>query len=303
MAAGLPARRDPCGDYLRQATLVDFRGSILSDAGSIPAISTQTYGHQAVRFVIIQHYMNHTLSALFLLAALSAACQSTATGSLPTATQSARPLPSPSAIPKSTASPIPPTETLAPAARSFTEGFDGNLPYWSFIQVDNGQPASQPAIQGGFLVFDLSSPNQWVYAVYDGPDYADVRIDAQVEDRSGANGNYGVVCRYTEKDGWYEFNVFADQTYELLFGQWLAPGVARFTPLLRTKSEKIRPDANEVGLLCQDNTLTPFINGVQMRKWDVTRFALPKGKVGISTSSFETVPTTMAFDWVKVSEP
>lgn len=40
MVTGLPARRDPCDDYHRQATLVDFRGSSLSDAGSIPAIST-----------------------------------------------------------------------------------------------------------------------------------------------------------------------------------------------------------------------------------------------------------------------
>ena len=42
MVTELPARRDLCDDYLRQATLVDFRGSNLSDAGSIPAISTPT---------------------------------------------------------------------------------------------------------------------------------------------------------------------------------------------------------------------------------------------------------------------
>ena len=41
MVTGLPARRDPCDDKLRQATLVEFRGSNLSDAGSIPAISTK----------------------------------------------------------------------------------------------------------------------------------------------------------------------------------------------------------------------------------------------------------------------
>jgi len=40
MVTELPARRDLCDDQLRQATLVDFRGSNLSDAGSIPAIST-----------------------------------------------------------------------------------------------------------------------------------------------------------------------------------------------------------------------------------------------------------------------
>ena len=46
MVTGLPARRDPCDDKLRQATLVEFRGSILSDAGSIPAISTEQTDQQ-----------------------------------------------------------------------------------------------------------------------------------------------------------------------------------------------------------------------------------------------------------------
>ena len=47
MVTGLPACRDPCDDTpygSRQATLVDFRGSNLSDAGSIPAISTKLPG-------------------------------------------------------------------------------------------------------------------------------------------------------------------------------------------------------------------------------------------------------------------
>jgi len=40
MVTGNFACRDPCDDKIQQATLVDFRGSNLSDAGSIPAIST-----------------------------------------------------------------------------------------------------------------------------------------------------------------------------------------------------------------------------------------------------------------------
>src|SRR5512143_2349266 len=52
MAAGLPARRDPCGEQLRQATLVDFRGSNLSDAGSIPAISTLKMHGKAMHFLL-----------------------------------------------------------------------------------------------------------------------------------------------------------------------------------------------------------------------------------------------------------
>ena len=46
MVTELPARRDLCDDKLRQATLVEFRGSNLSDAGSIPAISTEQIDQQ-----------------------------------------------------------------------------------------------------------------------------------------------------------------------------------------------------------------------------------------------------------------
>jgi hypothetical protein len=54
MVTELPARRDLCDDYLRQATLVDFRGSNLSDAGSIPAISTiQKTSYQAGFLLLI----------------------------------------------------------------------------------------------------------------------------------------------------------------------------------------------------------------------------------------------------------
>lgn len=49
MVTGLLARRDPCDDTLQQATLVDFRGSSLSDPGSIPGIST--LDHPAVELL------------------------------------------------------------------------------------------------------------------------------------------------------------------------------------------------------------------------------------------------------------
>jgi hypothetical protein len=183
------------------------------------------------------------------------------------------------------------------------EQFEGSLPYWTFQQIELGPPDATPDAQGGFLVFDLPMPNQWVYALYSGQDYADVRVDAQVEDRAGQSGAMGIVCRYTEENGWYEFNIYADQTYEILYGQWLAPGLARYTPLFRGVSPKIKGDANEIGLLCQGDMLTPFINGTQLRIWQDTRIGLTDGKVGISAASFTEAPFTAAYDWVKVSLP
>ena len=244
------------------------------------------------------------LFALFILTVLLTACQSAAAISTPTP-QTATELPSPSATASPSPSPVPPTvvQTFPPAPRLFAEQFDGILPYWTFQQIDISQLAATPNTEGGFLVFDLAAPNQWVYALYSVQDYADIRLDAQVEDRAGQAGAVGIVCRYSEEKGWYEFNIYVDQTYELLYGQWLTPGLARYTPLFRGVSEKIKGDANEIGLVCQGNTLTPFINGAQMRIWQDNKIGLTDGKVGISAASFATVPFTIAYDWVKVSQP
>jgi hypothetical protein len=192
---------------------------------------------------------------------------------------------------------------VPPAPRTFAEEFDGGLPYWTFQQIDFGQAAATPNAEGGFLVFDLPASNQWLYALYSVPDYADIRVDALVEDRAGQDGAVGVVCRYSEEQGWYEFNIYTDQTYELLYGQWLAPGLPRYTPLFRGVSPKIKGDANEIGLVCQGDILTPFINGTQLRIWQEDKFGLKSGKIGISTASFAAVPFSVAYDWVKVSQP
>lgn len=209
--------------------------------------------------------------------------------------------------PSSTLSPIPPTpaptETLVPAPRVFTEEFDGALPYWSSVQIDNGQPASGPVLKSGFLVFDLSATNQWVYSFYGAQEYTDARVDARTSFLTGSDGAVGVACRYSETDGWYEFNIYPDQTFTLLFGQWLAEGLARYAVMYRNESEKIKSDANEIGLLCEGNTLTPFINGTQMRKWQDQKYGLKNGKIGLSASSFANAPLTIGFDWIKVSTP
>jgi hypothetical protein len=89
----------------------------------------------------------------------------------------------------------------------------------------------------------------------------------------------------------------------LLFGQWLAEGVARYTPLVRSESEKIQPGANEIGLSCAGNILTPYINGTQLRKRQENTFVVASGKIGISAASFEDLPVTISYDWVQVSEP
>jgi len=196
------------------------------------------------------------------------------------------------------------TPTTRPAPRVFEEHFDEDAAsYWSFLRAGNDQGATTPGTRDGFLVFDLTASNEWGYMLYRPYDYKDVTVEAKVQNRTGGDGAAGVVCRYDQKKGWYELNVYADQTYQLLFGQWLTEGVASYTPLARGQAAIIQGDSNTVSLQCRGTLLTPVVNGLQLRQWRETKFALLRGKIGLAVSSFNDAPFTAAFDSVKVTEP
>ncbi len=235
--------------------------------------------------------------------ALCAACSPQATTPAASPTGEATPRASATAAASPTATRVRPTQTPAPGPREFNEDFRANPPYWTYLQAGNEQQGDTPRVQDGFLVFDLPAPEQWAYAIYSGHDYWDVTVKAMAQYRTPGDGAIGLICRYDTIKGWYELSVFADQTYALLYGQWLTNGVANYTPLYQGKSEKIQSDENELGLRCQDSSLTPFINGTQLRTWQENKFSLTMGKVGLAVSSFADSPFTVGFDWAKVTEP
>jgi hypothetical protein len=243
-----------------------------------------------------------------MLVVVLAACQAPSAEPDATAVPTASPSPTSTATPAPKPSAVPPTASPSPSppppSRIFTEEFAGVSPYWDYVQVDTGAALPNPKVAGGFLVFDLPSPNQWVYGIYGPFEYADVRLDAAAQVRSsGSDAVPGLICRYDETRGWYEFDILDDRTYVLLYGQWLAEGVARYTPLVQAESEKIVSGENELGLLCQGDVLTPFINGTQLRRRQESTYGLTGGKVGIAAASFEQAPAEIAFDWLKVSLP
>ncbi|MCJ7435658.1 MAG: hypothetical protein MUO77_19415 [Anaerolineales bacterium] len=199
-----------------------------------------------------------------------------------------------------------PTEVLSPtpSPRFFTENFDIIPPALSIIQTGN-EASPQIKAEGGVLTFELDSPYTWTYAICGAHDYKDVRMDASFESRGTSPESIGLVCRYSEQNGWYEFNISTDGTYNLLYGQWMAQGIASYTPIANDTSEYIKPGKvqYELGLVCQQNALWLYINQKLFRKVDVARYGLTEGKVGLAISSFENTPVISAFDWVEVSEP
>jgi hypothetical protein len=246
--------------------------------------------------------MNRCL--LFGLLTFTMACQTVAPTSAPESTRLV-----PTRTPAAPAT-VPPTltPTLAlsptPIPLFFVEEFDSDLSPWASFQT-GGESAPETRLGDGTLVVRITSPHTWYYAVHSAHDYADVRVDARFESISNGPGSLGLICRYSESGGWYEFNVSSDGTYSVLLGQWLAQGIARYTPIAYDPSEYLQPGLlnYELGLVCQEDFLLLHINDKLFRKLDVSRYGLEGGRVGIAAASFDDVPMTALFEWVSVSQP
>jgi hypothetical protein len=194
------------------------------------------------------------------------------------------------------------TFTPTPSPLFFTEEFNTDLGAWSSFQT-GGAASPTVSLENSFLRVDFSSPNTWYYAIYSAREYSDVSVSAKF--LGAPSGSIGVICDYSEANGWYEFNLASDGTYGVLFGQWLAQEIAQYTLIAGDTTEYLKPGKldYEIGLTCQENLLLLHINGKLFRKLDVTRYGLTQGKVGINASSFEEVPAITTFDWVQISKP
>lgn len=237
-----------------------------------------------------------------------------------TACQPATPTPVDSFFATATSTPVPaavePTVTAAPAQsptpeitatpfpRFFTDEFDGSLAGWAILQAGSDAAPNVRTENSKFLL-QLDAPYIWAYALYGAQDYEDIRIDAQFTNQAGSPASIGLVCRYSESDGWFEYNVLTDGTYSVLRGKWLANGIADYFPIVSGSSSAIQPSGavQEIGLSCSGTTLSFSIDGNIIRTIDVSRYKLTGGKIGIAAASFENAPVVAAFDWVKVSEP
>lgn len=198
-----------------------------------------------------------------------------------------------------------PTPTRLPPEKFFTEEFDTAPAYWSTLYA-SGDPGRVDILSNdSTLTFELYSPNAWLYAIYGAFEYDSVHVETLVKSLGSDLNAMGLVCNYNEQDGWYEFNISSDGTYNVLYGQWMTEGIARYTPILNDTSDRIATGnaTNEIGLDCYENILQFYINGKLIRKLNVEHIDLTSGKVGLTLGSFEEAPVILSFDWVKVSEP
>ncbi len=201
------------------------------------------------------------------------------------------PTPSASLFPTATALPtqIPftetpaPTPTLEPSPTAFPQFFTNEFD--SALAIDSNYT--------------------WVYALYGAQDYDSVHVDTKFVNNAMSPASIGLICNYSDNDGWFEYNVTTDGSYNVLYGKWLSTGVADYLPVLNGTSSLIQQSGVEqsIGFTCSNATLMLSINDTIVRSVEVSHYGLTSGKVGLTASSYENTPVIASFDWVKVKAP
>ena len=201
-----------------------------------------------------------------------------------------------------------PTATFAasptPFPRLFTNEFDSSLEGWVILQAGT-EAVPNIKNESSALLLQMDSVHTWLYALYGAQDYSNVRVDTQFTNRALTPSSAGLICRYSEEDGWFEYNVSSDGTYNVLYGRWLSAGIPEYRPIVDGTSRDIQPSGatQRMGLACLDTTLFLYINDTLLRQVDVARYELTDGKVGMAAASYENTPIVIGFDHVTVSEP
>jgi hypothetical protein len=186
----------------------------------------------------------------------------------------------------------------------FTDEFDSLSAAWTTLQAGSGA-APNITVENSRLSIQTDSPYTWGYSLYGPQEYGDVRIDTKFVNNALSPASAGLICRYSETDGWLEYNVTTDGSYNLLYGKWLASGVADYLPIVDGVSNAVPQSGMDlqIGLICSGTTASLLINDTIIRNADVSRFELATGRVGLAAASYENTPVIVSFDWFKVGQP
>jgi hypothetical protein len=225
-------------------------------------------------------------------------------------TQPPPPAPTDTTAPQPTQPPAA-TDTPEPQVQQFfTEEFDNPLANdWDILTVTGSDTADPDKVtvdaQDGKLVWNFDSDNVYYYLFYNAFNYEDVRVDVRADNRGKNNNSISLICRYDPEVGWYEFNIANNGLYNIIYAEVTKSGDISYNTIVDGGSNAIKQgkDVNEYGISCKGDNLTLYINGKEVKSLTEKNYRLREGQVGMSVSSFATLPIIIEMDWFKVSEP
>ncbi len=182
----------------------------------------------------------------------------------------------------------------------YSTDFDALLSDWVYFLMSGTEDGFSANITNSKLQIEIPAKQTWVYFYLDPLVVGDVRLDAKVENLGRNSNNVSLFCRYSDSRGWYEFNVANNGEYTIFYYD----AVTQEYIVLYTggsKQIKMGKGTNEITAVCQGNSLTLGINGVEVRTVKDSR--LSEGTVGLSVSSFDIIPILVEYDYFVASVP
>lgn len=209
------------------------------------------------------------------------------------------PQPEPSETPLPTFTPQPtftprPTYTPTPANPGLITDLDYHTDFtihqgWSDFRINDSSishPSYTVNFENGRARINVDTSYTYVYLVQEDLWYRDgerVYVEVTIQTNEGAfNNNLGVVCRYSD-NGWYEFLVRANGYWD--FYTFDQENGYKQLDMGGSMNINMQHKENTVGLLCDRDTFTLYINGHKTKTIRDTTFN--SGGVGINVGTLE----------------
>ena len=154
--------------------------------------------------------------------------------------------------------------------------------------------------QQGRYLFQIDVPRWYVWAT-NGRTFQDVEIQAVARAAGQSDNHYGPICRYSDQQFYY-FAISADGYYAIFRSDEegeLLPLTG--SAMLRSAAIHIDGSDNRLLAVCQDATLTFYVNGELVAQ--VEDETLVQGDVGLAAGTVGAGGTSVWFDDFEASEP
>jgi hypothetical protein len=148
----------------------------------------------------------------------------------------------------------------------------------------------------------VNDTNTDVWANPKDKNFTDVQIEVDATKNGGPDDNdFGIVCRYIDKDQFYYGIVSSDGYYGIM--KMTSSGGTLIGNSSMLESAEINQGAllNHIRFDCTGSTLTLYVNGTQIDQQTDTEYT--SGNVGLIAGTFDTAGTDVLFDNYAVYKP
>jgi hypothetical protein len=197
-----------------------------------------------------------------------------------------------------------PTQAPVEASAYFTEEFNSEPANWEILMTHGNPEKYTTEFSGSRMIFDLEDLDIYLYYIFQGQSYSDVRLDINAENRGKNNNNVSLVCRKSD-EGWYEFSTEGGGLWYLYAATPDQDGKINYDVIDNGGAISLKQGkaVNEYTMICKGTDITLMINGVEVKKVKDKIYAFRDGNVGFNISSLNVTPIIVEVDWFKVSEP